>query len=98
MGPGSIKIGQIVSTQRHLLSAEVIAALSKLQDDVPACRRNYVQRTIESDLGQSMSAVFESFEWQSIASASIAQVHRAVLRSGRPVAVKVIRRNVREEL
>jgi glutamate-1-semialdehyde 2,1-aminomutase len=98
MGPVSIKIGQIFSTQGNLLSPDVTDALSKLQDDVPACGRRYVQETIEADLGRPISAVFESFDWQSIASASIAQVHRGILKSGQRVAVKVIRRKVPDEL
>uniref|UniRef100_Q027Z3 Aminotransferase n=1 Tax=Solibacter usitatus (strain Ellin6076) TaxID=234267 RepID=Q027Z3_SOLUE len=98
MGPASIKIGQILSTQGGLFSAGVIAGLSKLLDDVPPCGRRYVQKTIETDIGKPMSTIFESFDWQAVASASIAQVHRGVLASGQCVAVKVIRRGVPGEL
>jgi glutamate-1-semialdehyde 2,1-aminomutase len=98
MGPLSIKVGQILSTHSNLLSPEMISALQELQDNVPACGPHYVRTTLEEALGKPMATVFEQFEWEPIASASVAQVHRGVLVTGERVAIKLIRRNVSAEL
>jgi glutamate-1-semialdehyde 2,1-aminomutase len=98
MGPLSIKVGQILSTHSNLLPPDVIRELQKLQDNVPACPPRYVRRTLEEAFGKPMAAVFEEFDWEPVASASVAQVHRGVLVSGHRVAIKIIRRNVSAEL
>ena len=99
LGPSFVKLGQIISTRRDLIPAEVIEELEKLQDEVPAEPFEAIRTQVESELGCAISDVFESFDETPLASASIAQVHRARLRQPEgalEVAVKVQRPKVRE--
>jgi ubiquinone biosynthesis protein len=99
LGPSFIKLGQIASTRPDLLPPEVIAELKKLQDDVPAVPFEDVKKVIESSLGASLESVFASFDETPLATASIGQVHRAVLATpdgDERVVVKVQRPNVAE--
>ena len=98
LGPTFIKLGQLLSTRADLLPAAYLEALSRLQDDVAPVPLADVQKTIEEDLGIRLSKAFASFEPEPIASASLGQVHRATLRDGRPVAVKVQRPNVVDQV
>ncbi len=95
LGPIFVKFGQVLSTRRDLLPLDVADELARLQDQVPPFDSSIAVGIIEGALGQSIKAVFESFELAPVASASIAQVHFAVLidRKGqrRDVAVKVLR-------
>lgn len=94
LGPLYIKIGQIMSTRSDMLPPGAIDQLRTLQDDVPAIDGKIIIATIEREYGKPLSAVFSSFETKPVASASIAQVHRAVLKDGSEVAVKVVKRGV----
>jgi ubiquinone biosynthesis protein len=97
LGPSFIKLGQIASTRPDVLPADVITELKKLQDAVPPVPYDDVKRAVESSLGAAIADVFVSFEEQPLASASIGQVHRAVLRTAdgeQQVVVKVQRPNV----
>ncbi len=94
MGPLYIKIGQILSTRSDMLPPKAIESLRTLQDDVPAIDGKHVVRTIEREYGKPLKSVFAEFDTNPIASASIAQVHRAVLIDGTEVAVKVVKRGV----
>lgn len=99
LGPSFIKLGQIASTRPDLIPPEVIAELKKLQDDVPAVPFEDVKKVVESSLGASLEKVFVSFEEKPLATASIGQVHRAVLATDEgevEVVVKVQRPNVGE--
>lgn len=91
LGPIFVKFGQVLSTRRDLLPADVADELALLQDRVPPFAPDLARAEIERGLGQSLEAIFESFESTPIASASIAQVHFARLKDGREVAVKVLR-------
>lgn len=94
MGPLYIKIGQILSTRSDMLPRKAIESLRTLQDDVPAINGKHIVKTIEREYGKSLNSVFAEFDAKPIASASIAQVHRAVLKDGTEVAVKVVKRGV----
>lgn len=91
LGPVFIKFGQMLSTRRDLLPDDVAEELKKLQDQVPPFGGAEAQRIIEQSLGQPVSELFAQFEQQPLASASVAQVHKATLGDGRDVVVKVIR-------
>ncbi|MEY4429540.1 MAG: hypothetical protein RLZZ182_2229 [Pseudomonadota bacterium] len=91
LGPIFVKFGQMLSTRRDLLPPDVADELARLQDRVPPFPADHSIALIEKALGQPVSQLFKSFETQPVASASIAQVHFAVLHDGREVAVKVLR-------
>ena len=98
LGPIFVKFGQVLSTRRDLLPTDVADELAKLQDRVPPFDSDVAIRAVERGLGKPIDAVFASFEREPVASASIAQVHFAVLgagkQAGREVAVKVLRPNM----
>ena len=91
LGPIFVKFGQVLSTRRDLLPADIADELAKLQDRVPPFAATEARRLVERAFGRPIDAVFSSFEAEPVASASIAQVHFAVLKDGREVAVKVLR-------
>lgn len=91
LGPTFIKIGQILSTRPDLLPPDYIKELKKLQDRVPAFTFDEVKRQVKSELALSTEQLFKEFDPEPLATASIGQVHRAVLADGRKVAVKVRR-------
>ena len=91
LGPIFVKFGQVLSTRRDLLPADVADQLARLQDRVPPFDSERAVGIVEQSLGRSLTELFASFERQPVASASIAQVHFATLHGGRPVAVKVLR-------
>jgi ubiquinone biosynthesis protein len=95
LGPIFVKFGQVLSTRRDLLPVDIADELAKLQDQVPPFDSDVAIAIIERELRKPISEVFVSFERQPVASASIAQVHFAVLRDRegheREVAVKVLR-------
>ena len=94
LGPIFVKFGQVLSTRRDLLPADLAEELAKLQDQVPPFAYALAAAEIESALGKPISEVFEQIDEQPIASASVAQVHAAILRGGVEVAVKVLRPGV----
>jgi len=96
LGPTYIKLGQLLSTRADLLPPPYIAALSRLQDDVEPFGFAEVEEIVEAELGVRLSRGFRDFDNVPLASASLGQVHRAVLRDGRPVAVKVQRPGIRD--
>ena len=91
LGPVFIKFGQMLSTRRDLLPDDIAEELKKLQDRVPPFDGAKAQTLIETALECPVEAIFSHFDATPIASASVAQVHPAVLKDGREVVVKVIR-------
>ncbi|BAM70750.1 MULTISPECIES: ABC1 kinase family protein [unclassified Methanothermobacter] len=91
LGTTFIKLGQVLSTRADLVGREVAEELAKLQDEAPPFPFEDVKRVLESELGVPMEEVFAEFQEEPVASASIGQVHRARLRNGDAVAVKVQR-------
>jgi ubiquinone biosynthesis protein len=91
LGATFVKVGQIMSTRPDLFPPHVIRALTRLQDNVGAFSWRAVERTLQADFGKPLAELFTSFDRVPIASASVAQVHRATLPSGAEVAVKVRR-------
>ncbi len=98
LGPTFIKIGQLLSTRGELLPEPYLEALSRLQDNVEPFPFEEVERIVSSELGGRISKLFLDFESQPAAAASLAQVHRATMRDGREVVVKVQRPHIREQI
>ena len=98
LGPVFIKFGQILSTRRDLLPVDYADQLAKLQDQVPPFPTEQAIARIETSLAHSVGELFQNFEPQPIASASLAQVHGAVLQNGKEVVVKVIRPGVGDQI
>ncbi|NLY10592.1 MAG: AarF/ABC1/UbiB kinase family protein [Firmicutes bacterium] len=96
LGPTFIKFGQILSTRPDLIPPDIIKELEKLQSDVQPVEFLKIQKQIEGELKCSLDQVFDYFEPQPLAAASIGQVHRGRLRDGTEVVVKVQRPNVRQ--
>jgi len=89
LGPTFIKLGQLLSTRPDLVGTQLAAELQHLQDDVSADPIEQVRATVEADLGRPLEESFADFEPKPLASASIGQVHRARLKTGQRVVVKV---------
>ena len=98
LGPTFVKLGQLLSTRIELLPPAYLDALTRLQDNVEPFAFDEVEKIVSSELGVRMSKAFIEFEVTPIAAASLGQVHRARLRDGRQVAVKVQRPGIREAL
>ena len=94
LGTTFIKLGQILSSRKDLIPKDIIDELSKLQDNVAFFDEKESVRIIEEELELPISKAFQSFEYKPVASASISQVHKAVLHDGTEVAIKVKRPNI----
>ncbi|MHB2021712.1 MAG: ABC1 kinase family protein [Mycobacteriales bacterium] len=95
MGPTFVKLGQLLASRVDILPAAYTDALSRLQDDVAAFSFQQVEQLIAEELGVRVSRIFRDLDPEPVAAASLAQVHRGVLRSGAAVAVKVQRPDIR---
>lgn len=96
LGPTFIKLGQFLSTRADIIPPNYIEEFAKLQDCVPPFSFEEVAVEIRRELGGDIIDLFSSFESESIAAASIAQVHRATLKSGEDVVVKIRRPGIQE--
>jgi ubiquinone biosynthesis protein len=94
LGPTYIKLGQVISSGEGIFPEELVEEFRLLRDRVAPEPFSVVRKTLEEDLGRPLAEVFVSFDKVPIASASIAQVHAATLRTGERVVVKIQRRNV----
>jgi len=94
LGPTFIKFGQAMATRPDIVGADTALDLMRLQDDVPPFAGEEAVRIIEQELGAPLDKLFSDFDRTPVAAASIAQVHFATTRAGRPVAVKVLRPDI----
>jgi ubiquinone biosynthesis protein len=95
LGPIFVKFGQMLSTRRDLVPADIADELARLQDQVPPFPADEVAATLNRVYARPLLEVFASIEREPVASASVAQVHLAILHDGTEVAVKVLRPNIR---
>ena len=98
LGPTFIKLGQLLSTRADLLPSPYLEALTRLQDRVEPFAYEEVDRIVSGEIGVRISKAFADFDPQPLAAASLSQVHRASMRDGREVVVKVQRPNIREQI
>jgi len=98
MGPTFIKLGQLLSTRVDLIPPAYAAALSRLQDAVEPVPIEAIEKVVIAEIGVDLKTGFAEFDPEPLASASLGQVHRATLRSGREVAVKVQRPGIRDQI
>ena len=95
LGPVFVKFGQLLSTRPDLIPADICQELDQLQDNVPPFEPTTFIAIVEQALGQPVDQLFKSFDTTPLASASIAQVHAAVLEDGREVIVKAVRPDIK---
>ena len=98
LGPTFIKLGQLLSTRPDFVTEPYRLALAKLQDDNDPLDLKEVFRCIEQELGDQPDVLFRSFDIEPLATASLGQVHCAVMNDGREVVVKVLRPNIEQQL
>tara|TARA_B110000503_G_scaffold81394_1_gene124478 strand:- start:3359 stop:4984 length:1626 start_codon:yes stop_codon:yes gene_type:complete len=98
LGPIFVKFGQLLSTRPDLVPEDISAELAVLQDNVPPFSSELFKQNVELALSGSVDELFLSFEPDPLASASVAQVHAAVLADGRDVVVKAVRPNIEKTI
>lgn len=98
LGPTFVKLGQVLSTRADLIPARYLPALARLQDEIEHVDFACIEAIVQEELGTRLSKAFEYFDEAPLAAASLGQVHRARMRGGRDVAVKVQRPDVGEQV
>jgi len=98
MGPTFVKLGQLLSSRADLLPDRYLKALARLQDKVKPFSYADVEEIVQTELGVRLSKAFSRFDAEHLAAASLGQVHRAALRDGRRVVVKIQRPNIRKQI
>ncbi len=96
LGPTFIKMGQVLATRPDLIPQEWVDEFKKLHDDVPQVEYEVIEQRVEQEFPGRRSAIFRSIQHKALAAASMAQVHRAVLKDGTHVVLKVLRPGIRE--
>jgi ubiquinone biosynthesis protein len=96
LGPTFVKFGQLLSLRPDLVPKEYILEFEKMQDRVPCFAYSDVEKLIKKELGKPISQIFKSFDRKPVAAASLGQVHKAKLRNGKVVAVKVQRPDIKK--
>ena len=95
LGPIFVKLGQLLSTRPDLIPSDICSELSHLQDNVAPFNNEQFVTIVEEALNKSIDDLFQEFNHEPLASASVAQVHSAVLPDGQKVVVKVIRPDIK---
>ncbi len=90
-GPPFIKLGQMLSVRPDLVGPKLATTLSAFQDRLKPCSDSNLKKTLNQEFGKNFSEIFSDFDFNAVASASIAQVHKAKLKDGKVVAVKILR-------
>nr|YP_002049052.1 possible protein kinase: ABC1 family protein [Paulinella chromatophora]ACB42842.1 possible protein kinase: ABC1 family protein [Paulinella chromatophora] len=98
LGPAFIKAGQALSTRPDLIPPLLLEELAGLQDQLPGFDSNLAMACIEEDLGAPINEIYEALDQEPISAASLGQVHKGILKGGQPVAVKVQRPGLREQI
>ena len=98
LGPIFVKFGQTLSTRRDLLNEDIADELAKLQDSVPPFKGSLARQIVEKAFRKPLDDIFDDFSTEAFASASIAQVHTAKLKSGQDVVVKILRPNIADTI
>lgn len=98
LGPTFIKLGQVLSLRADLIGEEISGELSKLQSNAPPFSYEEARQILKDETGKFPEELFKSFEEKPVAAASLAQVHRAFLKDGTEVAVKIQRPNIRKTI
>lgn len=98
LGPTFVKLGQVFSTRADVLPAAYLTALSRLQDNCEPIPYEQIEETVTSELGVRLSKLFTDFDPHPLAAASLGQIHKATMRNGRDVAVKVQRPGIRDTI
>ncbi len=98
LGATFVKLGQILSTRPDIIPEAYIAELSKLQDNTPKVPALDIRAVVESEFNKKIDDLFSCFDDEPLAAASLAQVHRAKLKNGTPVIVKVLRPGIRDQV
>lgn len=94
LGPIFVKFGQLLSTRPDLVPDDIVIELNYLQDRVPPFPNNQFREIVEGALGASVDSLFNDYDEQPLASASVAQVHTAKLKNGQAVVIKAVRPNI----
>lgn len=93
-GPSFIKLGQLLSVRSDLVGDKIAQVLTKFQDEMEPFAKRHVEQILNEEFGEQLNKIFNSFDYSPIASASIAQVHKAKLADQTFVAVKILRPNI----